>query len=129
MGFDGFLFARIDYGDKEQRLKDKAMELVWKSRPDSRGLFTAALYGPLYGAPKGFCYESWICDDPQIVDNPTLKSYNLPERVSAFVRTAKEQVHILKQALFLCNIVVVFLATYAIWNFAFYPQFDKCHIR
>ena len=34
---------------------------------------------------KGFCYETWICDDPQIVDDPSLKSYNLPERVSGLV--------------------------------------------
>jgi len=91
MGFDGFLFARIDYGDKIQRLRDKSLEMMWKPRPDSKGIFTAALYGPLYMPPKGFCYETWICDDPQIVDDPSLKSYNLPERVSAFVRTAKRQ--------------------------------------
>ena len=52
MGFDGFLFARIDYGDKIQRLRDKSLEMMWKPRPDSKGIFTAALYGPLYMPPK-----------------------------------------------------------------------------
>ena len=52
MGFDGFLFARIDYGDKIQRLRDKSLEMMWKPRPESKGIFTAALYGPLYMPPK-----------------------------------------------------------------------------
>ena len=32
MGFDGLFFGRLDYADKEKRLKEKAMEMVWKGR-------------------------------------------------------------------------------------------------
>lgn len=31
MGFDSIFFARLDSQDKSQRLKDKTMEMVWKS--------------------------------------------------------------------------------------------------
>ena len=32
MGFDGLFFGRLDYADKEKRLKEKTMEMVWKGR-------------------------------------------------------------------------------------------------
>ena len=60
MGFDGFLFARIDYGDKIQRLRDKSLEMMWKPRPDSKGIFTAALYGPLYMPPKVWSLKHFV---------------------------------------------------------------------
>lgn len=34
MGFDGMLFGRIDYQDKEERLNNKTMEFIWKSSPN-----------------------------------------------------------------------------------------------
>jgi len=34
MGFDGMLFGRIDYQDKEKRLNNKMMEFIWKSSPN-----------------------------------------------------------------------------------------------
>lgn len=33
MGFDGLLFGRLDYQDKNQRLKHKTMEMIWKGSP------------------------------------------------------------------------------------------------
>ena len=30
MGFDGMLFGRADYQDKDQRNRTKSMEMVWK---------------------------------------------------------------------------------------------------
>ena len=32
MGFDGLFFGRLDYADKEKRLREKSMEMVWKGR-------------------------------------------------------------------------------------------------
>jgi hypothetical protein len=37
MGFDAFFFARLDYQDKEKRLKDKTMEFIWRPMHDSLG--------------------------------------------------------------------------------------------
>ena len=31
MGFDSWIFARIDYEDREKRLQEKAMEWIWKT--------------------------------------------------------------------------------------------------
>lgn len=33
LGFDGLLFGRLDYQDKEQRLQNKTMELIWEGSP------------------------------------------------------------------------------------------------
>jgi lysosomal alpha-mannosidase len=30
MGFDGLFFGRLDYADKDNRLKKKTMEMMWK---------------------------------------------------------------------------------------------------
>ena len=38
MGFDAFIFARVDYQDREKRLKDKEMQFVW--RPEFENLGT-----------------------------------------------------------------------------------------
>ena len=32
MGFDGLFFGRLDYADKEKRLKEKSMEMIWKGK-------------------------------------------------------------------------------------------------
>lgn len=33
LGFDGFLFGRLDYQDYKQRLRDKTMEFIWEGSP------------------------------------------------------------------------------------------------
>ena len=47
MGFDTFMFARLDYEDRDQRLEDKEMQFVWKpfaeSLGDSAEIFTHVL--------------------------------------------------------------------------------------
>ena len=71
MGFDGLFFARLDWRDKERRVKDMAMELVWEAGPGNTGdttdLFTGVLYDH-YGPPAGFCWDL-ICDDLPMVDS------------------------------------------------------------
>ena len=37
MGFDTFIFGRLDYEDREQRLQDKTMQFVWKPFSESLG--------------------------------------------------------------------------------------------
>lgn len=67
MGYDGLFFARNDYDDRNQRLKDNTMEMVWRpsaSLGPVSDLFTGILfYG--YGPPPGFCYDI-KCKDPPI---------------------------------------------------------------
>ena len=33
MGYDGLLFGRLDYQDKELRLKNKKLEMIWRASP------------------------------------------------------------------------------------------------
>ena len=59
MGMDGLFFGRLDYADKDKRLKDKMMEFMWEassSLGESSWLFTGALYNG-YGPPEGFCFD------------------------------------------------------------------------
>ena len=67
MGFDGLFFARNDYDDKNQRLKDNMMEMVWRPSPslgNISDLFTGILLFH-YGPPPGFCFDL-LCADPPI---------------------------------------------------------------
>ena len=69
MGFDGLFFGRLDYADKEQRMKTKSMEMLWFGQDDEEdsSLFTGALYHA-YSPPPGFCFDS-LCKDV-IMDDP-----------------------------------------------------------
>ena len=56
---DGFFFFRIDYADREKRLSDKTMEIVWrgsKSLGEPAEIFTGVLFEG-YGPPSGFCFD------------------------------------------------------------------------
>ena len=71
MGFDALFFGRLDYDDKNKRLRDKTMEMVWQASSSlgkSSWLFTGALYNG-YGPPNGFCFDEMCGDDP-IMDDP-----------------------------------------------------------
>ncbi len=46
-GFSAEFFSRIDRGDKEKRLREKGMEMIWrgsKSRPIASDIFTHVFY-------------------------------------------------------------------------------------
>ena len=58
-GMDGLFLFRIHYADKQKRLADKTMEMVWrgsKSLGESAEIFTGVLFSG-YGAPSGFCFD------------------------------------------------------------------------
>ena len=70
MGFDGLFFARLDWRDKERRLAEQSLEMVWESSQDlgdTSDLFTGVLYDH-YGPPPGFCWDL-VCDDAPLVDS------------------------------------------------------------
>ena len=60
MGFDTFIFGRLDYEDKQQRLADQTMQFVWKpfseSLGDSAEIFTHILQD-MYWFPTMFGYD------------------------------------------------------------------------
>ncbi|CAG2109290.1 unnamed protein product [Medioppia subpectinata] len=48
MGFDGMFFSRLDYEDRDKRVRDRTLEMVWRGSDDIPGersdLFTGAMY-------------------------------------------------------------------------------------
>ncbi|XP_071440327.1 lysosomal alpha-mannosidase-like isoform X1 [Hetaerina americana] len=86
MGMDGLFFARLDYMDKENRLKSKSAEMVWKGSPNigkKSWLFTGVLYNH-YQPPPGFCFDL-LCDDEPIIDDKHSPEYNVDDKVSRFI--------------------------------------------
>jgi lysosomal alpha-mannosidase len=85
MGIEAMIFSRIDYQDKEKRMKTKELEWVWESFSEDRGsnstIFAHTMYYH-YFPPPGFCWEPNNCgyyDEPVIADK-SLKTYNIESR-------------------------------------------------
>ena len=92
MSFDGLFFGRIDYADKNLRLKQQTMEMVWRGSRNlgqDSDIFTGVLYNG-YNPPKGFCYDQF-CDDSPIRDDPNNNDNNVKDTVERFVQTTCEQ--------------------------------------
>eukprot|EP00731_Ephydatia_muelleri_P005619 Em0002g1795a len=93
MGYDAFFITRIDRSDMAARMNARTLEMVWRgshSLGAGSEIFTGVLYTNHYGTPEGFCYDL-SCKDIPIVDDPTQESYNVPDRVNAFVAAANDQ--------------------------------------
>ncbi|KAL5505251.1 hypothetical protein EMCRGX_G006653 [Ephydatia muelleri] len=93
MGYDAFFITRIDRSDMAARMNARTLEMVWRGSPSlgaGSEIFTGVLYTNHYGTPEGFCYDL-SCKDIPIVDDPTQESYNVPDRVNAFVAAANDQ--------------------------------------
>ena len=56
MGYDGLFFGRLDYADKEKRMSERKMEMIWRGEEDDESgksdLFTGALFHA-YSPPPG----------------------------------------------------------------------------
>ncbi|XP_036420170.1 lysosomal alpha-mannosidase isoform X2 [Colossoma macropomum] len=98
MGYDGFFFGRLDYQDKERRMKTKEMEMVWRAsaslNPPAADLFTGVLPNG-YNPPSGFCWDQSCSDDP-VQDDPALEDYNVDELVGKFISISKAQATLYK---------------------------------
>ena len=91
MGFDGLFFARLDWRDKETRMENMMMEMVWESSQDmgdSSDLFTGVLYDH-YGPPSGFCWDL-ICNDAPIMDSDHVDN-NIENRTDVFLAYIAKQ--------------------------------------
>ena len=85
LGFDGLFFARLDWRDKERRMRTGEMEMIWETSEDSgdeADLFTGVLYDH-YGPPAGFCWDL-ICNDEPIMDTNYINN-NVNNRTAEFL--------------------------------------------
>ncbi|CAH2272901.1 lysosomal alpha-mannosidase [Pelobates cultripes] len=93
MGYDGLFFGRLDYQDKENREKNKQMEMVWRGsddlNPPVADLFTGVLPNG-YNPPSGFCWDQF-CSDSPIMDNPLMEDYNVDAVVTNFLSVVDQQ--------------------------------------
>ncbi|XP_003426403.2 lysosomal alpha-mannosidase isoform X2 [Nasonia vitripennis] len=93
MGFDGMLFGRLDYQDKNKRLKDKTGEFIWEASPSlgkSANLFTTMLYNN-YGPPPGFCFDILCQDSEPMIDDVDSPDYNIAQRIEKFLAFVDKQ--------------------------------------
>ncbi|CDW90125.1 glycosyl hydrolases family 38 protein [Stylonychia lemnae] len=88
MGFEAWFFSRLDYQDRDRRLKDKEMEFIWRPFFDHFGstkqVFTHSLYYG-YRSPPDFDYDSDSTDDP-FVDDPDLSTFNADVKSAQFMQ-------------------------------------------
>lgn len=86
MGYDGQFFARLDWVDKTDRMKNKTAEMVWHGSSNlgsSSDLFTGILFNH-YSAPPSFCFDI-LCEDEPIIDSKD-EARNVEDRVEAFIK-------------------------------------------
>lgn len=82
MGFEAWWFARIDAQDKEQRIKDKSLNYLWrpfsKHFGNQKQLFTGVMKDH-YCWAQGFWYDeiSFFNQEP-LIDDEELDTYNAP---------------------------------------------------
>ncbi|KAF5294473.1 hypothetical protein FQR65_LT01599 [Abscondita terminalis] len=91
LGYDGLFLGRIDYQDKKFRLNTKTMEMIWRSSENlgnSSDIFTGFLYNT-YSPPPGFCFDI-LCSDEPIIDDKKSPDYNVPKRVSDFLKYVED---------------------------------------
>ncbi|XP_030388139.1 lysosomal alpha-mannosidase-like [Scaptodrosophila lebanonensis] len=92
MGFDGMFFGRLDFQDKENRLKTKTAEMIWHgsaNQGESSHLFTGALFN-MYQEPRGYCFDV-ICGQAKINDDKKSPFYNVNYKVTGFLKYAENQ--------------------------------------
>lgn len=91
-GYDGLFFGRLDYQDKNKRMAEKKMEMVWKaseSLGNKANLFTGVLFNN-YNYPDGLCWDELCRSDP-IVERRELPGFNGDDFVNKFLEEAREQ--------------------------------------
>ncbi|XP_017075078.2 lysosomal alpha-mannosidase [Drosophila eugracilis] len=88
MGYDGQFFSRMDHNDKDTRMKDLTMEMIWDASESLSGvnLFSGMLYN-FYSDTPGFCFDI-LCTDEPIIDGDSEEN-NVEERVDVFLEYAK----------------------------------------
>ncbi|XP_033225120.1 lysosomal alpha-mannosidase-like [Belonocnema kinseyi] len=94
MGFDGLIFARLDYQDEEELLRAKTAEFIWKgssSLGKSSNLFTSKLYQN-YSSPYGLCFDTRCKDDP-LIDDTESPEYNIVQKVEQLLAYVNKQAY------------------------------------
>uniref|UniRef100_A0A0N5ANJ3 Alpha-mannosidase n=1 Tax=Syphacia muris TaxID=451379 RepID=A0A0N5ANJ3_9BILA len=91
MDFDALFFSRYHYLEKDKRLDEKKLEMMWTASDDlNTSIFTGTFYGDSYGPPPGFCFDA-LCNDEPIMDQKDMEEYNVDRKVQAFLSYVMSQ--------------------------------------
>lgn len=88
MGFEAVFFSRLDFNEKIMRIKQRAMNFLW--RPSfshfgtSRQIFTS-VFQDHYGFPDPFKADMFFKDQDLMITDKTLTSFNADEKLIEFV--------------------------------------------
>lgn len=98
MGFDAFIFGRLDYEDQKVRMADKTMEFLWRPMSESLGdsveIFTHILQDMYWFAPDmGYDERDQPSGTQPIIDDESLETYNADRKAWEM---AKYAVHMSK---------------------------------
>jgi lysosomal alpha-mannosidase len=90
LGYDGVFFARIDHDDRDQRIADKTMEVIWQGSAnlDNANIFTN-VFPEFYSSPSGYCFDI-ECGDEVLNDDDASPDYNIPRKVGDFLSKVQE---------------------------------------
>ncbi|KAJ8435417.1 hypothetical protein Cgig2_001069 [Carnegiea gigantea] len=140
VGFDSLFFARIDYQDRQKRMDEKSLEVVWQGSKSLGAtaeatlylclclscinqflIFTGAFWQGNYEPPDSFHFE--VNDDsPVVQDDPDLFDYNVQERVDDFVAAALAQANVTRTNHVMWTMGTDFKYQYA---YTWFRQMDK----
>jgi len=89
MGFEAWIFARLDHADQEKRLSDKSMNFLWRPFSKHFGkrkeIFTSVMRD-FYCAPEGFWYDAGYPIDDPFVTNRKLDTFNAQAKTEDFAK-------------------------------------------
>ncbi|KAI5733288.1 hypothetical protein M8J76_010128 [Diaphorina citri] len=91
MGYEGFMFSRMDYQDLSKRQKEKGMQMLWEASADlgkSSHIFTEMINN-VYNPPSGFCFD--ILCHIEFIDDETSSGYNAPYLAKEYLKWVQEQ--------------------------------------
>lgn len=86
-GFDGMFFTRISFEDKELRVKNKSLDLIWhgdRALAGQSGSIFTNIFRDNYDNPSGYCFDV-MCLDDNLVDNKRSYEYNIDRKGSHFI--------------------------------------------
>lgn len=93
MGFEAWMFARLDHQDRDQRLENKSMNFLWrpfsKHFGNQKQIFTGAMRDH-YCWASGFWYDERFPQDDPFIVNKNLDTYNAKKKTIDFAKYINE---------------------------------------
>ena len=93
MGFEAWMFARLDWGDKDKRILEKSLNYLWRPFSKHFGNQKQILTGAMkehYCWPDGFWYDERFPNDDPIVTSKDYTTFNGDLKTKKFTEYVNE---------------------------------------